>query len=465
MRQPRRTPLLNALIVLFSLATVLAPRQLAADDFAFHEASARAASLGGAFTARSDDTAALFYNPAGLAFLGGIRIKTNITLGRRTLSATWPEGGPSFRSRPYEILGGFAASWQPIRRLTVAAGLSSPFDFNSVWPSTTWSGRTASFLARFRTYSYRLALAVEVVKDFAVSAGLDVISSTLAWNHQIPFNLKTFPLPQDVPVDSRYALKGHSTGFFAGALWKVVPAVQIGASFREAVVLDLAGPNLFFFPDDYGSVPDPYGGTAFVYELLERLYKAQAVTCRLTLPREISCGLALTPLKKLSLYADVQWTRWSEFGQWSFRSVKEDNELSSEWTTDYQEFYGITPNYGTQGVAFALEDTKRLKAGIEFRPVEHFALRVGYARHESSVVAADRTPVYPDLDRNVYSFGLGYEGPVFSIWRSTERIADLSFDVFARYAAATPGESTYPGFEMTYESKRFVWGVGVGFSY
>ena len=54
---------------------------------------------------------------------------------------------------------------------------------------------------------------------------------------------------------------------------------------------------------------------------------------------------------------------------------------------------------------------------------------------------------------------------MFSIWRNDERIADLSFDAFARYATAKPGESTYPGFEMTYSSKRFVWGVGVGFSF
>lgn len=451
-------------LVLIALAAVAAPPRLAADELAFHEPSARAASLGGAFTARADDASALFYNPAGLAFLEDIRIKTNLTLGRRAVSALPPGGGPGSRSIPYEILVGLAASWQPVRRLTLAVGYSSPYDYKSIWPSA-WSGRTASLVSRFQAYSLRTALAVEVVKGFAVSAGVDVLAATAVWNHQIPFNIEAYPLPADIPVDSRHSLKGHATGFFAGVLWKIVPAVRIGASFRGAVGLDLAGHDDFSFPVAYGVLPDPYGGRASLYDLLQWFYRDQAVTGRLSLPREISCGLALTPLPRLSLYADVQWTRWSGFGQWTFRSVNADSELSPAWSEDYAEFYGIAPDYGTQGVGFALTDTTRIKAGIEFRPTRSIAVRAGYARHQSAVAAADRTPVYPDLDQSIYSFGLGYDGPVFSIWDPDRRIADLSFDVFARYSTAARQASAYPGFEMDYSSERFTFGVGVGFGF
>lgn len=110
-----------------------------------------------------------------------------------------------------------------------------------------------------------------------------------------------------------------------------------------------------------------------------------------------------------------------------------------------------------------LKDTKKFKAGLEFRPALYLALRAGYARHASSVSAADRSPLYPDLNRNIYSFGFGYEGPLFSIWGDDERVSDLSFDVFVRYAPASPGESGFPGFEMTYGSSRLV--IGVGFTF
>ncbi|HSA96246.1 MAG TPA: outer membrane protein transport protein [Acidobacteriota bacterium] len=465
MNERRPVSVLLACLILTALGSVSLAPSLAADDFAFHEVSARAASLGGAFTARADDASTLFYNPAGLAFLGGLRFKTNITLGGRRTDATGPGGAPFYRSNPFEILGATAISWQPIRRVTVSTGLFPVATFRSLWDSS-WSGRGASLHTDLFSSSFRSTFAVEVVKDFAISAGVDLMKMNVIWNHELLFDLANAPLPQPFPVESRERLSGSGIGFVGGVLWKIAPAVQIGASYRSPVNIDLAGRFVFasFSLIDY-RVPGPGGTMVYVSDLVNRFYENQSITGRLAVPRELTCGALLTPVRWLSLCADVQWTRWSEFGAWSFRSVNADGVLSPDWTPELEGFFGISPDYGTQGVPFVLEDTRKIKAGIECRPAEHLAVRVGYARTISTVGAADRTPVYPDLDRNIYTLGVAYEGPVFSIWRTEERIADLSFDAFARYAAAAPGESTFPGLEMTYSSKRFTWGVGVGFSF
>ncbi len=170
-------------------------------------------------------------------------------------------------------------------------------------------------------------------------------------------------------------------------------------------------------------MPDPSGGSRRVYDLIDLYYRTQNVTGRLTLPREIAGGIALTPLTRLSLYLDVQWDRWSDLGDWIFRSENEGNAINPAFTSVYQEFYGLDLNYGIQGMALALKDTKNIKAGLEFRPKQYLAVRAGYAHHQSSVDEAGRTPVYPDLDRNVYSLGFGYEGPLFSIWGTAKRSA------------------------------------------
>jgi long-chain fatty acid transport protein len=456
---------LMILIVLIALGLFPPAPPLGADDFGYHEPGARAASLGGAFTARADDVSTLFYNPAGLAFLGSFRFKTNITLGSRDTKAAWPDGGQAYRTNPYEILAGHAVSWQPVRRVTVGAGLFPVATYSSVW-NRAWGGRTAAIRSELYTGSFRAAVAAEVVKDLAVSAGLDVMTTNVIWHYSIPFNFVISPLPEPCEVESRNALDGRGVGLVAGALWKIVPAVQIGASYRQAVGIDLEGRSTFSYPTLNNQIVAGPGGTfTYVADLAERFYRNQDETGRLTVPRDISCGIALTPFTWLWLYADIQWTRWSEFGAWAFRSVNEDGDLAPGWTLEYEEFYGISPDYGTQAVAFALADTRNIKAALEYRPAKHVAIRVGYARCQSAVTAVDRSPVYPDLDRNIYTLGFGYEGPVFSIWRNSERIADLSFDAFARLASATPQASAYPGFEMTYSSKRFTWGVGVGFSF
>ena len=452
------------LLALIALGSASLASRLAADDFSFHEPSARAASLGGAFTARADDVSTLFYNPAGLAFQGGFRFKTNVILSTRVMEATLP-GGPTYRSAPHEILGGNALSWQPIRRVTVATGLFPVASFRSLWDSS-WSGRAVSLHTDLFASSFRSAVAVEVVKNFAVSAGIDLMKLNVIWNHELLFDFVNVPMPQPFPIESRERLSGSGAGFVGGVLWKIIPAVRIGASYRGPVGIDLSGRDAFasFSLLQY-RVPGPGGTMVYLTDLVGRFYANQVITGRLTLPRELTCGALLTPVRWLSVCADIQWTRWSEFGAWSFRSVNADGVLAPDWTEELGEFYGITPDYGTQGVPFALKDTRKIKAGVEYRPAEHLAVRFGYARTMSTVGASDRSPVYPDLDRNIYTLGVAYEGPVFSIWRTSERIADLSFDAFARFADAAPEDSTYPGFEWTYSSKRFAWGVGVGFSF
>jgi long-chain fatty acid transport protein len=444
------------------LMVALAVPRLGADEFTFHEASARAAGMGGAFTARADDATALFYNPAGLAFLGGLRLKTNILFGRRTTTAVLP-GGSAYRSKPSEIEGTHAVSWQPFKRVTLGIGLFSPFSFQTRWPGA-WDAGTASRISKVRAVSIRPALAVELFRGFGLSVGMDIVSASLTWSHNLFFNLVNYPLPQDMGVESRHALSGRGLGFVAGILWKALPTVQIGARYQSQVGIDTKGDNVFYFwrGTAYYPVPDPYGGMTYVMELLNRFYRPQHVTGRQTFPREIACGIALNPFSRLSFYAEAQWDRWSEFGEWSFRSTNPDSGLTEAFTSVDEEFYGVSPDYGTQGVTLGLKDTIKIKTGLEFRPGRYLAVRAGFARGRSAVDDANLTAVYPDLALNVYTLGLGFDGPVFSIFNEEEKINDMSIDVFVRYSSAIPATSTLPGFEIGYDSDRLVVGLGVG---
>lgn len=456
----------SCLVLGLAICLTLTAVPLGADDFGFHDVGARAAALGGAFTAKADDIIALYYNPAGLAFLGGFSLKTNLVFASRTINAAWPGTGSTFRSSPHEFLGNHAVAWQPVKRVSLGLGFFTPYSFDSQWPGT-WIGERISLVGKMKTSYFRSAISIEVLKGLAVGAGLDVVLMSLLWDHIIPFEPGNLTLPNETLARSRQELSGNGLGFTAGVLWKVIPALQVGVKYQKSVTVELAGRNTFRFPLTYAyeTVPDPYWGHQNLLSLLNLFYVSQDVTGKLTLPQELACGIALTPVPRLSLYLDVQWSKWSEFGSWEFRSVNADGDLSPEFNSDYQEFWGITPNYGTQGIALALRDTKKLKAGLEFRPGRWFALRAGFARHQSSVEAADLSPLYPDLGLNVYSLGAGYEGPVFSTWDKETAIGKLSFDLYIRYSSADPGASTLPGYEMTYGANRWTAGVGVGFTF
>jgi len=446
--------------------TLFGPPRLEAGDLRFYEPGARAAALGGAFTALADDASALFYNPAGLAFLGEFRLKTNIAFGKRQLTADWPAAGRRYRSEPGEFMGAVSASWQPVKRVTLATGLFFPYNFETFW-SPGWVGEPVCQRNELASLYFRSALAVEVVKGLALSAGVDVVSSNLRWRHVIPFDIEAFPLTLDHEVESVHRLHGSGLSFVAGVMWKVIPALQVGARYQRGLTMDYAGTNDFIrnplAPDE--RVPDPNLGTRTVGSLSDLFYAKQNVTGELKFPDELVFGVAVTPMARVSLYLDVQWDGWSEFGEWIFVSANEGGDLNPAFTSVYREFYGIAPDYGTQGVDLGLRDTTTVKAGLEYRPLRHLAVRAGYSRRPSSVPGTGQTPVYPDLDRNIYSLGFGYEGPLFSVWGDGQRVSDLSFDLFVRYAAAVPSTSALPGYEMTYGSKRVVFGVGAGLAF
>ncbi len=433
----QRTGALTSAALTFLLAVL--PAGLAADELAFHEPGARAASLGGAFTARSDDATALFYNPAGLAFLPGVRFKAGLVFGDRTLKAYWPAEEATFRSAPNDFLGALAACWQPVRRVSVAVGLFTPYSYRASW-SPNYGHDWVCRENMVRATSVRAALAVELFKGFAVSGAVDLVGTRLDWKHFLTVSPEAY-------AESRHRIRGHGVGFAGGVLWRIVPAVRVGARYHQATPVDLTGSTYRIVyvtgspaaaPSDRVGASDTYGNWPY-----------QNVTGRLTWPRELAVGAAVSPWPALTVSADVQWDRWSGFGDWIFEPAEP----------------GSDPDYGTQGVVLGLADTTHVKAGLEFRPSRTLSLRAGYTHLASAVDRVRRTMLYPDLERDVLSFGFGYEGPVFSIWGDGERVSDLSFDLFVRYARAATADSTVPGYEMTYSSRRIVFGVGVGFTF
>jgi len=449
------------------LSLTLSPLpSLRAQDFAFHEVGARAASLGGAFTARADDISAIFYNPAGLAFLDGVGFKTNLTFGNRTIGATRSDTGLTFPTGQTEFRGSHFLAWRPAKGIGLGVGFYSPFNFDTRWPRT-WSGEQVSVAARLNAETFRTAVAVEPLKGLSLGAALDLVSLHTSWEHKILFDLESYPLTVPAEVTSLHASRGHGVGWSAGLMWKALPWLQLGARYQQSVTIDLLGANDFVFDPEtlLDTLPAPDRPFRTVSDLLDLFYAEQTVKSRMTLPREIACGVALAPLRNLSLSLDLQWDRWSQLGPWQFTSVNEGGDLNPEFTPEFREFYGIEPNYGVQGLGLGLVDTRSFKAGLEYKMGRWFAFRAGFARHGSSVDAAARTPLYPDPGFSVYSFGAGYEGPLFAIWDSEQAVSYLSFDLFVRYAASGTVTSPLPEFDLIYHADRWVAGIGLGLAF
>ncbi|MBN2264825.1 MAG: outer membrane protein transport protein [Candidatus Aminicenantes bacterium] len=443
------------------------PQAGQAQDFSFYEIGARAASLGGSFTARADDASAIYYNPAGLAFLDGLRLKTSIAFGSRAMNVTRSDNGLTFPSHPSELRGDLYMAWKPARSVGVGLAAYSPYNFASLWPFN-WGLGSTSISSRLNAQTLRSAVAVEPLRGLAVGASLDLVFLSVGWDHYLYFDLPDYALPETAKqVTSIQSLKGHGLGYSVAALWDVSRRLRIGARYQAAVPIALRGYNNFLLSYASNSVilPGPDTDFQLLSEIQGWFYTDQIVTGRLNLPREIACGAAVTPFKNLTLSFDLRWDEWSKFGQWEFRSVKEGSDLSPRLGVIYRQFYGIEPDYAVQGLALTLEDSKSIMAGLEYKAWKWFSFRAGFTRLDSAVADAGRTPLYPDPGFTIYSFGVGYEGPTFTIWDPDEVGSYLTIDFFARYAASRTVSASYDGFDLTYGARRFVVGAAVGFCF
>jgi len=446
---------------LLVLSLALVP-PLEATEFSLFEPSARAAGLGGAFVARADNVFALAYNPAGIAFLDGLRLETGCLINTRTMTVSAAGTDRRITSDPFQFWGTAALSWQPWPWVTLGVGYFSPYSARFIWP-WTWAAEKRSINMKFSAHYLRPAVAFRLPGNLAVGAGLDIVFSDVLWVHEITSSLGRFPQLPTIRAESRNALSGHGLGFSCGFLWKAHRLFQVGAKYQHPVAIDYRGEDIFESRTPLPPlIPHPTLGRLYYNEFFSLYFKRQNMTSTLSLPRDIVCGVLIAPVPNLSLTFDVQWTAWHKMGPWEFVSVNADGDINPEFTPLYQEFYGLTLDYGRQDAGIVLKDARKFKGGVEYRLFGRFGLRAGLARHESAVKAGDLNPVYPDLDRTVLSLGFGHEGPFYSIWDRKE-MGQISADVYFQYIWAKKTTSSLSPVEMTYQGDRWILGVGVGF--
>jgi long-chain fatty acid transport protein len=452
-------------LYIVTLIILTSARQLNATGFAIYEMGARAAALAGAFTAKADDASAISYNPAGLAFLDGFRIKTNIQYGTLKASAFSPHTETSFMSNPLQIQGLHYIAWSPLKDITFGFGRFTPYSTDTEW-NGDWPGNRICVSSRFASIYLRSALAVKLLPGLALGVGMDVILSRAEWSHNIDFQHESFS-QSNIPLymDSRHYTQGTGIGFVSGLMWKIGKRLQIGGKYQHKVNFNSTGSNTFhdpFLNISSISVPGPDGRLVSMYKLMRSFYKVQDITFKTSLPREIILGIMLMPVDRLTLLLDLQWTQWSDAMKWEFQADKSGRDLNPEFMEQYADFFGITPDYGIQSADMSWIDTWNIKFGMEFHLSNEVLFRAGYATHPSAVKDNAIHPVIPDLDKNLISLGFGYAGPLFSIWDDT-KLNDFSFDIFVQYMFSKDKTSSLPGYEFTFDTDRLVIGLGVGF--
>lgn len=433
-----------------------------AAGFALYEASARGNALGGSMTARADDPSALFYNPAGITqlpktqFSAGstvlnpfMDVKTTGTLGFAT-----PPGYPAFIQGPFfsgsnqvttslENNYFFAPTVYVTQQLNdkvwVGLGTFSRFGLGVEWP-TLWPGRFNSYNAEIKTFEINPSVAYKVTDNFSVSAGVSAMYMDIKLQSRIPGQVIPAKIVSNLGLGALAAssaaygtneldqkLTGDSWGygFNFGLLYKPNEWISLGATYRSEVKQSVSGSveikgqtagQLAYFPSESNASGD------------------------VTLPAQITFGVAVKPVKKLSISFDAYLTGWSSYDGLAF------------------EFEKTIAGSNTRVVEKNWKDVWSYRVGLEYNVTDWMDLRLSYIYDESPVPDNTIDYLLPDSDRHVFGAGFGFHKGNFSL--------DLSYNYLIfkdRHIAARANDFVY---ESDVESAGcHIYGMQIGYKF
>jgi len=352
--------------ILVAIVATLAARPCLAGGFMIYDISGSALARGSAVTADDEEPAAVWFNPANLAFMGGVSASAGGVFVTTKTSFSPSGGGPDTdTNRGNFLLPAFFANGRLTERVAVGMGVFSTFGIGISWPDD-WQGRESAIKASLETLTFNPSVAVLVHRQIAVAAGFDAVRSVVDF---------TNGLPAIIGGDVRLAGGTWGYGFNVGALYKIYPGrLHVALTYRSRVKLAFDDGRAHFSPTnpDFAPALPDQGGTASI-----------------TLPDIITVGVMGRPRADLALSFDANLALWSTYDRIDINFQNAPDRA-------------IVPN-GQNGFT--------LRAGADWTfpgrwPGLH--LRGGLIYDQRAIPSSNLGPGLPDSDRLDVSLGAGY---------------------------------------------------------
>jgi long-chain fatty acid transport protein len=361
----------------------------------------RAVTMGGAFVGLADDFSALYWNPAGLGFFEKPTLGFNLfdVIPSASYRFSLAGGDEVVAESPTKhYLGGLGGWIQPIDdHLVAGIGIFTPSGLGSAWDPASMASLSGG----------------GTTIDWSSRIGVFTIAPTIYGF----FNLNTYAgyiyLSSETIIDlGQYeeTLSGWGFGAALGVLYKPSDKISLGLTYRTASTLK-------------------FSGTASI-SMFEYLgYPGESEIERpVTWPSWLAAGVAVKPMDRLTITADVQYTNWKELDilettyQDRFWSLLMTAAGSTEW-----ELYW--------------ENKIQIRVGAEYSFCRDWAVRAGFYN--------DPSPA-PDRTMNILLPSFGYSGLTLGFGRTAGNLQidfglelllgrERTIEATAANAAAMPG--------------------------
>jgi long-chain fatty acid transport protein len=425
-----RGRMLRALLALPLLGV---PASVHASSFAHESQGARAMGFAGAYVAQAADPSAVYYNPAGLAFLKGQRLYVGGLFGG--LSTDFTGGGPNppagtleHSNRGLGVLPALYYSRPVGDSAAFGIGVNVPFGFRSEWDNPDqFTGRFICLDCRIRSWAINPAFAWKVADRLAIGGGADVRFSKFQQVRRLGAEPNPFPVPTDVAEMTFESGSEVGVGFNVGVLASPSEDFSLGLSYRHKVTIDHGAQANF--------VQILTGNTDVDEAVRQNLPASQIANAKFTYPASFTAGAAVRH-RYWTVEADVTWTFWSQFDAVTIT-------------------FPSTPGLDTT-IPEDYASTWRGAIGLEYLIGDDWEVRGGYSYDHSPQPTPTLSPFLQDEDRHGLSLGGSY------------KYENVRVDAVARYLIYK-GRDTRDlsifDYNGTYKSHGFSLGVSLGYRF
>ncbi|MBU1002292.1 MAG: OmpP1/FadL family transporter [Proteobacteria bacterium] len=362
------------------LAVLLTAGTACASGFGIYEWSGRGNAMGGATYNDAKDASTISTNPSGMTDLEGTHFLTGV-------SAIAPKALVDFTDGTYDDAVGKSNVWMPPHAYVthqlnenfwIGAGIFSRFGLGTEFEET-WAGRYNMMEASIESVSFNPVLAYRLNDQWSFAAGPELMYMRFRQSKTVDnINVKN---PLTTNSDSHAMLDGDSTamgGVFA-ATYKPTDWLTSSLTYRTQVRHKIVG-NATFSAIGTLNPLNAYRGTA-------------GASGEITLPDSLTLAVSVKPMDKLTVEADVLYTRWESY-----------QELRIDY--DRQLIPGVAAS--TQSVSEkAWHNTFRYQIGAEYELLDWLDVRAGYIYDQSPISGDHADYMLPTNDRQLYSTGLG----------------------------------------------------------
>lgn len=416
---------MKKLLAIFVICFVLIAMHVMAhaSGYGIFTQGARGFGRANASIAKLDDTpSVVFFNPALLSELDGTRVEAGTTLifPQRSFSGVTSaetEDTVYFPSTLY-------LSHKLSEDFSLGFGFFNPFGLGTDWPDD-WEGRYLATRSEIVTYNLRPVVAWQALPSLSVAVGVDYVYLNAELERMIDFGIAE-------DGQQKFSGDGDGFGYNLGLSWQIFDPLKFGMAYRSEIDIDISATTEFRVPSSLpGFIP---------------LFPTTGASTSLTLPQQLTAGIAYDVTEALLLEFSVRWEDWTAFDQLHIvldQSVGPPPGLSEE--TQQRDWH----------------DTWAFSLGGEYKLADKTTLLAGYLFNENAVPDSTFEPGIPDSDSHLFCIGLNQQ------WSRWDLSASYGFQHLVDRVKNNDVDDPATGTDTngTYMSDIHLLGLSVGYKF